>query len=145
MSIRVMLSHPHHCSLPTTAVERTGPGVMRRGDLSLSSCRTLEREPCTSPGLHNRAGPGGRSTGELAMRSWSRESWPHHPHAIMWSWRRDAVCPLRQLGEMTHGVLRVGELSLPFTRCAALRRVDHVPCLGSIWRDMGEPALRKTV
>lgn len=68
------------------------------------------------------------------MKSRSRKSWSHLPHAVRWPAGGDALCPLRQLEEMTHGVMRVGELSLAFTSCALLRKAGYVPYLGSIIR-----------
>lgn len=52
-------SHPS--SSPSfLADRRTGPGIMRVGELamSLTGCNTWESGPCTSPGQQGRAGPG---------------------------------------------------------------------------------------
>lgn len=39
-----------------------------RAVLPLISCSTWESQPCTSPGQHNRADPGGRGAGEPFQR-----------------------------------------------------------------------------
>ncbi|EDL30475.1 mCG6294, partial [Mus musculus] len=43
----------------SAAGERTGPAGIRRAAPALTCCKTQDSRPCTSPGKHRRADPGG--------------------------------------------------------------------------------------
>ena len=87
--------------LPPVAVGRSGPGVMRAGELALplTSCSIQMSKPLTSPGHHSRVGPEGVSMGELAL--------PLVCHVVTWARER---CPPLTSSLATWA--QVGELAL---------------------------------
>lgn len=58
---------PSLLPLGSAAGERTGPAGIRRAAPALTCCKTQDSRPCTSPGKHRRADPGGKDSSEVAQ------------------------------------------------------------------------------